>query len=77
METTLESLLAPLIGEYSPSLQQITETTITEDDLGIHTTTTTSSVLIPDYNWIASAVLFIIALYSVFRMIGSMIGGKK
>lgn len=30
-----------------------------------------------DWNWIIGAVIFVLAVYSVFRIVGMVIGGKN
>lgn len=65
----LHSVILRLIGDYNP---------IVTDHVYQQSGSYTSHhvEVTPDWSWIASALIFAIVLYSFFRIIGSLFGGK-
>lgn len=57
----LKNVLSDLIGEYSPIV-----TTLSDGSENVQV----------DYGWIAAAIIFIIAFYSILRVVGGLICKK-
>lgn len=65
----LHSIILRLIGDYTPVVKDYTYTST-------NGYTSHSIAIQEDWSWIASAFIFCIVLYSFFRIIGSLFGGK-
>ena len=85
MENDVITILEPIIGEYTPDEYTVTynrnEIVVVADSSGVETAQTvaytdTETVIIPDYNWFASTVIFIVFVYSILRMIGGLLKWK-
>lgn len=64
----LHSILLRLIGDYNPIVKDYLYTS--NSGYQSH-----SIEIQPDYSWIASALLFIVIIYSFFRLVGILLGG--
>lgn len=72
--TGLHSVLLSLIGDYNPIVKDYTYYTTSYNG----TQTLNHSIDIqPDFSWLATALLFIVIVYCVFRLIGMLFGGVK
>lgn len=68
--TGLHSIVLNLIGSYNPI---VTDHTYTQGSgYTYHEVSVT-----PDYSWIMSCALFIVVIFSVFRLIGLALGGIR
>lgn len=56
--SNLHSILLNLIGEYQPIVVDLSDN---------------SQIVCPDWSWILSCVLFILVIYSFFRMVGGLV----
>lgn len=65
----LHSILLRLIGDYNPIVKDYLYTS--NSGYQSH-----SIEIQPDYSWIASALLFIVIIYSFFRLVGILLGGS-
>lgn len=72
---TIKTLIESILGPYTAGTSQVIETTT--DNAGSLITTVTTSVVIPDYAWIVSSVVFVLSLYSVYRLIGGIASWKR
>lgn len=70
----LHSIMLSLIGDYNPIVKDYTYTTTSYNG---SVTTNHSIDIQPDWSWIMTCALFIIVIYSVFRLFGLALGGIK
>lgn len=69
----LHALVLSLLGDYNPVVKDYTYTTTSYNG----TQTTNHSIEIsPDYSWIATALIFLVVIYCVFRLIGAIFSGR-
>ena len=69
----LHALVLSLLGDYNPVVKDYTYYTTSYNG----TQTLNHSIDIsPDYSWLATALLFIVVLFCVFRLIGAIFSGK-
>lgn len=69
----LHALVLSLLGDYNPIVKDYTYTTTSYNG----TVSTNHSIDIqPDFSWLATALLFIVVLFCVFRLIGAIFSGK-
>lgn len=66
----LHSVLLSLLGDYNPIVKDYTY----QSSSGYYTH---SIDIQPDWSWIASAFVFVVVLYSVFRIIGVALGAIR
>lgn len=71
--TGLHSIILSLIGDYNPIVKDYTYTTTS---YGGNVQTNHSIDIQPDWSWIASAFIFVVVLYSFFRILGMLFGNK-
>ena len=74
----MKALLENLIGTYTPvtyTLNQGVYNAATEDVEIITSTVTASGFAGVDWSFVLAAVAFIVCIYCVFRIIGSVISG--
>lgn len=64
----LHSIVLGLLGDYNPVVKDYTY----QSSNGYYQH---SIDIQPDWSWIATAALFIIVIYSVFRFLGSLVSG--
>lgn len=67
--TGLHSVMLQLIGDYNPIVKDYTYTSS-------NGYTSHSIDIQPDWSWIASCAVFIVVLYSVFRLIGGIFSNR-
>jgi len=74
----MKSLLISLIGSYEPvtySAKQVIYNPAIEDVEEITSTVIASGLAGIDWSFVLAAVAFIVCIYCVFRIIGSVISG--
>ena len=69
----LHAIILSLLGDYNPISTDYTYTTTSYNG-----TTQTNHVveIAPDWSWIMTCALFIIVIYSVFRLIGGIFSNR-
>lgn len=72
MEQMVKELLTPILGNYQVTTQIMTTTTT--DTLG--TTVVAQDIAIPDYGYIAGAVMLCIFVFCLLRMVGGFLKCK-
>ena len=82
---TIKELLEPIIGTYEPQEIEVTVTksdvVVMDDGTGLESYEVVANPetiieYVPDYTFIASAVIFLIFIYSIFRMLGGLLKWK-
>lgn len=69
----LHALVLSLLGDYNPVVKDYTYVTTSYNG----TQTTNHSIEIsPDYSWIATALIFLVVIYCIFRLIGAIFSGR-
>lgn len=69
----LHALVLSLLGDYNPVVKDYTYYTTGYNG---SQTLNHSIDISPDYSWLATALLFIVVLFCVFRLIGAIFSGK-
>lgn len=64
------SVILGLLGSYNPIVKDYTY----QSTQGY---TSHSIEIQPDYSWLASALIFLVVIYCMFRIIGTALGGIK
>lgn len=72
--TGLHSVVLQLIGDYNSVVKDYTY--ITTSYNGTQTTNHVVEIT-PDYSWLASCLLFIVMIYCLLRLLGSLMSGGK
>lgn len=69
----LHSLVLSLLGDYNPVVKDYTYYTTSYNG---NQTLNHSIEISPDYSWIATALIFLVVIYCIFRIIGAIFSGR-